>query len=264
MTPLPAITHATVINAYSQPGAKPSTRAQGDNAVLLIDLDGSNISGGDGLYITAGGSTVEGLAITRFTNGIHLVGAGGDLVSGDFIGNDTTGSDPGLGNSNAGVDVDGVGQNTIGGTSAAARDVFTENGAGVQLTNGATANVVAGNYIGTDITGTLNFGNNVGVYLLNATANTIGGTAKGAGNLISANYSAGVQMGDQFGDNGATGTLIVGNLVGTDLTGTMPLGNGSGVLIDAGSSRWLIGGTSAAARNIISGNGSGDHLSGVR
>ena len=261
LTALPAITHATIINGYSQPGAKPSKEAQGDNAVLLIDLDGSNIAGADGLYITAGGSTVEGLAITRFTNGIHLAGQGGDLVSGDYIGTDTTGSDPGLGNSNAGVDVDGVSQNTIGGTSSAARDVFTENGDGVLLTNGASANVVLGNYIGTDITGTLNFGNSVGVYLLNATANTIGGTAKGAGNLISANSSAGVQMGDQFGNNGATGTLIVGNLVGTDLTGTLPLGNGSGVVIGAGSSN-LIGGTTASARNIISGNGAGVRVSG--
>ena len=65
-TPLPAISHATIIDGYSQPGASPNTLAQGDNAVILIQLDGTNVSGTDGLQLTGGGSTVQGLDITGF------------------------------------------------------------------------------------------------------------------------------------------------------------------------------------------------------
>ena len=44
-TPLPAIVHPVIIDGYSQPGSSPNTLAQGDNAVILIDLNGSNVSG---------------------------------------------------------------------------------------------------------------------------------------------------------------------------------------------------------------------------
>ena len=66
VTPLPAITHATKIDGYSQPGSSPNTLAQGDNAVILIQLDGTNVIGTDGLQLTGGGSTVQGLDITGF------------------------------------------------------------------------------------------------------------------------------------------------------------------------------------------------------
>ena len=50
-TPLPAITHSVIINGYSQPGASANTLGQGDNAVILIYLNGSNVSGNDGLVV---------------------------------------------------------------------------------------------------------------------------------------------------------------------------------------------------------------------
>ena len=92
LTPLPAITHPIVINGNSQPGASANTLAQGDNAVIQIDLDGS-IAGGVGLMLSAGGSTVKGLAITDFVNGIHLTSSGADaiLITGDFLGTNATG-----------------------------------------------------------------------------------------------------------------------------------------------------------------------------
>ncbi|MBI3418499.1 MAG: hypothetical protein HY043_24675 [Verrucomicrobia bacterium] len=68
LSPLPTITDPVVIDGYTQPGASPNTLSQGDNAVLVIELDGTSAgAGASGLTITSGGSTVSGLAINRFT-----------------------------------------------------------------------------------------------------------------------------------------------------------------------------------------------------
>src|SRR5205823_6177876 len=87
-TALPVITAPVIIDGYTQPGASMNTLANGDNAVLLIELDGTNAGGViSGLTITAGSSTVRGLVINRFTNhGIDLQTNGGNVVTGNFIG----------------------------------------------------------------------------------------------------------------------------------------------------------------------------------
>src|SRR5262249_43821262 len=94
------------------------------------------------------------------------------------------------GNGGDGILITGVSMNTImGGTVTGARNVIPGNqGSGISLTAGATSNQVLGNYIGTMATGGTalpNQGN--GVDLAGASLNTIGGTAPGAGNLISGN-----------------------------------------------------------------------------
>jgi hypothetical protein len=72
-----------------------------------------------------------------------------------------------------------------------------------------------------------------------------------AGNVIGHNGSNGVDI----RDSGTTGNLVQGNLIGTDATGMVALGNQvAGVLIDQGAANNTIGGTTAAARNVISGN----------
>ena len=76
-SPLPSITVPVVINGYTQPGASPNTLANGNNAVLLIELNGASARGANGLLINAGGSTVEGLVINRFGgDGIQITGSG--------------------------------------------------------------------------------------------------------------------------------------------------------------------------------------------
>ncbi len=66
LSALPTITHPTIIDGYTQPGASPNTLAVGDNAVILIQLNGSSSGFSNGIAIDAGGSTVRGLAITDF------------------------------------------------------------------------------------------------------------------------------------------------------------------------------------------------------
>jgi len=190
---LPAITGLVTIDGYTQPGAIPNTNGPGFglNTVLKIELDG--ISAGvvaAGLDIAAGNITIRGLAINRFTgDGIRLI-SGSNVIEGNFIGTDASGTLD-LGNSDDGVEINGGVSNIIGGVTPAAANVISGNGkAGVFIIHvAATGNLVRGNLIGTDITGTLALGNtSSGVFItFDASNNTIGGTASAAGNTIAFN-----------------------------------------------------------------------------
>jgi hypothetical protein len=97
---LPTITGAVTLDGYTQPGAAQNTLAAGDNAVLRVELDGTDAGPGDGLVIKAGSSTVRGLVVNRFAtlpgdrtvSGIALQTAGGNHVEGNFVGTDVSGT----------------------------------------------------------------------------------------------------------------------------------------------------------------------------
>jgi len=190
-------------------------------------------------------------------NGINISGVGtsGNLVVGNFAGTDVNGV-AALGNTWSGVNSNsGAANNTVGGTSPGARNLLSGNhwdGIEIGLV-GSSGNTVQGNSAGTDVTGTRALANaraGVGVWG-GATGNLIGGTAPGAGNLLSGNND-----GIVFNDAGTSSNLVQGNKIGTDAGGLRPLPNsGNGVLIVATASNNTIGGTSPAARNVISGNG---------
>lgn len=263
---LPIVTDPVVIDGYTQPGATPNTNGagQGSNAVLTIELDGSNTIQGsrvDGLHITAGNSTVRGLVINRFDKaisfplfrpaGIRLTTNGGNVIEGNWIGTDVTGTTKLL--NTDGVFVDNVPGNRIGGSTPEAMNVISGNGSmGVYIVgSGSAGNLVQGNLIGTDASGTQALENNTGVLVArNATGNTIGGTAPGEGNVVSANRTVGVRI-SVSSDN-----LVQGNLIGTDVTGTIALGNVVGVSIVEAPGN-TVGGTVPGAGNVISGNGGG-------
>ena len=131
------------------------------------------------------------------------------------------------------------------------------HGAGLQFTGrgGSTVNasfLVQGNYIGTDATGTRALPNTSdGITVSGAARATIGGTTTSERNLVSGNGGRGVV----FGPGGSAGSLVQGNFIGTDVAGTHAIGNSSdGVLIN-GDNGTVIGGTTAGAGNVISGNG---------
>ena len=140
----------------------------------------------------------------------------------------------------------------IGGTTAAARNVISGNGfAGIVIEGaGATGNQVRGNYIGTSASGTSAIPNGqVGITIESAPGNTIGGTTAGTGTLIS-----GQQVGAAINGAPAIGNVVAGNLIGVDVTGATALPNEIGVAINDGASSNVVGGTTAGARNILSGN----------
>ena len=252
---LPTITDPVIIDGYTQPGASPNTNdpGLGLNTVLMIELDGTNAGGAHGLNITAGSSTVKGLVINRFAgNGIWLAADGGNVVEGNFLGTDITGATA-LGNGQNGVIVIDSAGNTIGGPTPAARNLLSGNAFNgvVILFSSATDNLVIGNLIGTDITGTTALGNVFwGVDIEGAHSNTIGGTTAGERNVISGNGHFGLAI-----VNDATGNLVQGNFVGTDRTGANGLGNSrSGIWIEQASGN-VIGGTDPLAGNAVAFNG---------
>ena len=120
-------------------------------------------------------------------------------------------------------------------------------GTGVAINGGGTATKILGNLIGTDESATTALGNGTfGVFLNGSAGIVVGGTVPGSRNIISDNAQAGIGL---FGST--TGAIIEDNLIGTDLTGSVALGNGSGIQIDGGSSNNTIGGTAAGAGNTI-------------
>ena len=119
----------------------------------------------------------------------------------------------------------GATANTVGGTTAGARDVISGNAVnGVVLgVTGTSDNVVEGDYIGTDVTGTRRSANGQdGVDdRSGASANTIGGTTPGARDVISGNAAMGVVITDA----GTSGNVVEGDYIGTNAAGTGALGN---------------------------------------
>jgi hypothetical protein len=192
---LPALTDPVTIDGYSQPGASQNSLAVGDNAVLLIELNGTH-AGPDaiGLVIFHGTTTIRGLIINGFNGpAINAENFSGNHIEGNFIGTNASGTA-------AVPNHDGirfnVGSHTIGGTSPAARNVISGNTAnGILLDSGPQVNV-QGNYIGTNAAGTGGVPNGANGILMNFSNNdTIGGTAAGAGNLIAFNGGSGVFVG---------------------------------------------------------------------
>ncbi len=314
LTPLPAITTPVKIDGTSQPGyfgtpvididgslagasadgLQLATTAAGSTIVALAigDFGGDGINVGSagnqligdyigvaasgasaapnglGLSIGTSGNTVGGTTATarnvisgNTNDGISITAGTGNLIEGNFIGTNAAGT------SAVGNGVDGVlilsASNTVGGTTAGARNIISGNVLdGVSMTDGgANNNLVEGNYIGTDVTGKLRLGNvrhGVSITSTNATTNptgtnnTIGGTVSGAGNILSGNGAFGLVISAPNG--GGTGNLVEGNFIGTDSSGALPLGNaGDGIVISSAGGN-TVGGTTAAARNVISGN----------
>ena len=260
---LPTISDPVIINGYTQPGASANTNgpALGSNAVLKIELDGAGAGPAtvSGFFITAGSSTVRGLAIHSFSGpGVRSQTNGGNTIEGNFIGTGVTGT-VNLGNSTEGVNMS-TSNNVIGGTIPAARNVISGNdGFGVVV--GGSGNEVIGNFIGTDVTGTVDLGNGGGVRSVGAN-NIIGGTTPAARNVISGNDGSGVDI--TFST--AMNNLVQGNFIGTQLDGTSPLANGQdGVRLGNGANNNTIGGIASGAGNTIAYNSAfyGVHVTGA-
>jgi Putative Ig domain len=243
---LPALTNSSgvILDGTSEPGFTSSP---------LIVLDGTGAGTSNGLLVTGGNSTIKGLAIDNFASGAAIVlASGGNTVEGDFLGTDATGTTA-AGNA-FGVDVASATNNTIGGTTTAARNVISGNSTYGIVIDGssATSNLIEGNFVGTDDTGNTALGNGSdGIALLDAASNTIGGTTTGAANVISGNSRFGVFL----DGTGTSSNLLEGNLIGTNQGGTAAVANGDdGVALFGGASNNTIGGTTSSAANVLSGN----------
>jgi titin len=216
------------------------------NTLAGVRIQGcSNVIGG---VVTGSGNLISG----NGQQGVWLVGVNGSVsgntIQGNLIGLDATGVNA-LPNGNAGVGITSASGNQIGGTVSGARNVISANGdAGIFfISAGTSGNQVQGNFIGTDATGTLARGNLYeGIYMQDVATNLIGGSAAGAGNLISGNNSRGLWLTD------ASWTVIQGNFIGTTADGNNALGNVfHGIDLDVNSTNNTVGGTAAGAGNRI-------------
>ena len=214
--------------------------ASGNTIGAVTDGNGNVISGNDG----------SSIVITRS-------GSFANQVVGNFIGINATGTSA-LGNAGDGVRIDGgasgnvIGTNADGVDDAAERNIISGNaGEGVSISDADTRNnTVAGNYVGTDVSGTVKIANaRNGVRIINgAHDNLVGGAAGSARNVISGNNQWGVQVGFDAHHN-----TLIGNYLGVDVSGDRALGNNwRGVVISGAGN--VVGGLNPGERNVISGN----------
>lgn len=209
----------------------------GDNNVVTNCDELGGLSAG--VHINGSNNRIGGTSpgdantISSSGNGVWMRdGATNNVVLGNLI----------TGNHNSGVDMEvGANGNTVGGTTAAARNIIMRNGhtsgsrtpVGAQVTVDGDNNVVQGNYLGVDATGTSDQSGSARAGLdLSGSFNTIGGTDPGAGNIISGHGvpSNGRRAGIWI--DGGSNNTIQGNLIGTDVTGTNPIANQTAILID--------------------------------
>ena len=247
---LPTITDPTTIDGTTQPGFA---------GVPIIELNGNGLSG-NGLTVSAAHITIKGLVINRFGGaGIAIIGSRttDTVVQGNYIGTDATGTvrQPNFDGIAVGNTVTSPRNSLIGGPTAAERNVISGNNrTGILLITGFD-NSVLGNYVGTSADGTADLGNaGSGIWILSAVNTAVGGLVPGAGNVLSGNNQHGL--------------LISGSSTGSDAwqpdwhqrrrdPGARQ--HVAGINVNGPSN--IIGGTTAADRNVISGTLDGIILS---
>ena len=248
-----------VISANAGAGVRIDGASGVRNAVqgnyIGLTADGISALGNKqaGVAISSADNTVGPKnVISANLQGVLLSGDGAtdNLVKDDLIGTDPTGTAD-LGNAQEGVRIDGASNNSITGNAQGSQVISGNNVGLLIIGNAATRNQVLGNFVGTDITGTLDLGNSqAGVEIENARDNSIGGSTATVRNLISANYWGVAITGPQ-----ALGNVVQGDFIGTEITGQKTLGNElDGVYINQGASSNLIGGSSTSAGNTIAFN----------
>jgi parallel beta-helix repeat protein len=242
-----------VIDGSTQPGftGKP-----------LIIVDGSQIlpetfTSNSGLLIYSASNQVKNISFSGFNwNGLtfEYADATNNTISGCWLGLDSAGSNAAPNAGQGILFVQGASHNIIGGTNALARNVISGNGQyGLWMSDTNTVgNIILGNYIGTDASGSFAVPNplgGIGIFT-NGIGHIIGGASAGAGNVISGNGGPGIWLSGASVSN----NMVQGNYIGPDATGANAIGNdGFGIEILNNASGNFIGAAGAGAGNLVSG-----------
>jgi parallel beta-helix repeat protein len=251
------ITECNVISGNRSGGVNVAGDGVRDNTIsgnyIGVDIGGNQpLPNFHGVVLGDGTSynTVQGNVISGNGGGLIVSGSGTsrNTIIGNYIGTNAAG-DATIGNQVDGVWVgDSAEYNVVGGSTADERNVVSGNWNNGAVIDGSDHNIMSGNYIGTDATGTVALGNgNIGVVLAwGAQYNVIGGSTPGERNLISGNHNVGVSIANP----GTANNALTGNYIGTDLSGALPMGNaGHGVRIADGAEANTIGPGNVIAHN---------------
>lgn len=231
-----------------------------------VDINGTASTTGNGRGFSfsnsvgnriGGTESGEGNVISANSDGIGLLTSPETVVQGNIIGLASSGMAASGSTQQNGIIVGFQSNATIGGRTAAARNIIGGNQNGIWITNSDQANgtanaVIEGNYLGLGADGLTVFSNSLVGILMEGLGNgtRIGGNAAGAGNVIS---GGGVKIKVDSGNN-----LIQGNLIGTDATGTIDVSAfGNGIELLSNGTNNTIGGSSPTTRNVISGVNTG-------
>jgi Calx-beta domain-containing protein len=215
-----------------------------ENGVVLFNNADDNTIGGTS-------STARNIISANRSDGVHIESdSDGNVVQGNFIGTNATG-DVAINNISDNIQVLGCSNTRIGGTTAIPGAAPGNVVLGIFVIGG-TGTSIQGNLIGTNAAGTARLSNfGLGVTIWGDV--TVGGSTPGMGNVISG-FNTGILTANSGGGS------FLGNYIGTDITGTQAIGNDIGISIGSNIKDIKIGGTTAAERNIISGNGNGIEL----
>ena len=254
-------------------GSKPEMLPPSNNKVIG-NLIGTDISGnqafgnGFGVFIGSGaacniiGGQLEADRNIISGNDVKEVyfvrGANRNKITGNYIGTNAGGNIL-LGNAVIGISIELGGYNNI----IEGNVINNNNLACVMLSDwGSWGNSVIGNIIGLDSTGSASLGGKGQGIAVNVSFNRIGGSKPEEKNIISGTGGWGIKI----GLSGTTDTIVIGNYIGTDVTGTKALGNNKdGIILYVGQcNHTIIGGASDSEQNVICGNnGDGIKFEGV-
>lgn len=271
-SPLPSIVHPILIDGD---GVNDS-RCMNDTFLIngpCIEITAPNASTPALVVDNADGTTIEGLSVTGSRTAINVTDSSSSFVAhGDWLGVKLDGT---AGGNTTGIFLDPNSNGaTIGGTSAADRNVFGNNGAEGLDIEGADNADVLGNYFGVKPDGSTQAANGKNVEITDTVAfeandDEVGTTvASGAApcdggcNVISGSTGPGIDLvGDGIGQNElpASGpTTVRGNYVGLNSGGVTTVSAGPLFDILAGAAKDVtVGGTAAGDANYIAGGSYG-------
>ncbi len=264
---LDPITKPVTINGYSQPGAHANTLATGNNAHLLIVLNGNNYKEGNatagtgnGLLFSPGsaGSVVKGLVISTWINtGIFINGVNDISIVGNFIGTNAAGTS--VAANQCGIYIQSASNTVIGTTNVADRNIIAGSffyfnaSACIEIIQGTNTKIY-NNYIGTDKAGGAVLGTSLcGIDLIASNGTLIGNASTSGRNIIAGHTIFGISL------QASSQCSIQDNFIGTDVSGTVALGGQNfGIMVNGG------GAANSSTHNIISNNLISGNTTGIK